>query len=54
MKTLCKLKKDDLALSIQKIIKITQKPKYICTKCARVAKDKEYLCHAMKMKKNKE
>lgn len=54
MKTLCKLKKEDIALSINKIIKITKKPEYICTKCGRVANEKGYLCHAMKMKKQKE
>lgn len=53
MKELCKLKKNDLQSSIAKIIKITNSPEYICTNCARVANEKKYLCHPMKMKEKK-
>ncbi len=49
MKELCKLKKNDLIAHLEKIIKITNKPKFICTKCARVAKEKKYLCNPEKM-----
>lgn len=49
IKELCKLKKHELAAHLEKIIKITKKPKFICTKCARVAKEKKYLCDPEKM-----
>jgi len=45
MKTLCKLKKDELADDFKKIVKIVKKPKFICEKCARAAKEKKYLCN---------
>ena len=51
MKTLCKLKKDELSKNFKKIIKIVKKPKFICEKCARVAKDKKYLCNPIALKK---
>lgn len=44
MKSLCKMKKDDIATSFKKLSDITCKPKYMCAKCARVAKDEKYLC----------
>jgi len=51
MKSLCGYKKEDIANKLKKITKIVQKPKYICKKCARVAKGKEYLCLAIKLEK---
>ena len=40
-KPMCKLaKKDKLA----EIARLSDKPQYICTKCARVANDKKSLC----------
>jgi len=51
MTTLCKLKKNELATDFKKIIKIVKKPKFICEKCARVAKDKKYLCSPLALKK---
>lgn len=50
MKTLCKLKKNELADEFKKILKIVKKPKFICEKCARVAHEKKYLCNAIAMK----
>jgi hypothetical protein len=44
-KVLCEMKKADIA----DVIKIVSKPKYICSKCFRVAKDKEYLCSGKKI-----
>ncbi len=49
MKELCKLNKNELTAHLKKIIKITKKPKFICTKCARAAKEKKYLCSPEKM-----
>lgn len=51
MKELCKLKKDEFSKNIKKIVKIVKKPKFICEKCARVAKDKKYLCNPMVLRK---
>lgn len=50
MKTLCKLKKNELTTNFKKIIKIVKKPKFICEKCARVANDKKYLCNSIVLK----
>ncbi len=49
MKTLCKLKKNELATDFKKIIEIVIKPKYICQKCARAANEKKYLCDPKKI-----
>ena len=51
MKEFCKLKKDELYKNIKKIVKIVKKPKFICEKCARVAKEKKYLCNPIVPKK---
>jgi hypothetical protein len=51
IKKLCSLKKDDVKMYAKKIIKIVSKPKFICEKCARVAKDEKHLCHAVPLKK---
>lgn len=53
MKTLCKLGKNDVSKDLKKIVKIVKKPKFICEKCARVAKEKKYLCAPIKLKKCK-
>jgi len=51
IKQLCSLKKEDVKTYAKKIIKIVSKPKFICEKCARVAKDEKHLCHAFPLKK---
>jgi len=51
MKTLCKLKKDELTDNFKQIVKIVIKPKFICEKCARVAQEKKYLCSPLALKK---
>lgn len=53
VKKLCGLKKDDIEKQMEKILKIVSEPKYICEKCARVAKDDEHLCHPLSFKKAK-
>lgn len=50
IKPLCAWKKSDIEAHAKKLIKIVKKPKFICTKCARVAKEKAFLCHAKKIK----
>lgn len=47
---LCVLKKSDFEKHTKKIIKIMKNPKFICTKCIRVANEKEFLCHPSKIK----
>jgi hypothetical protein len=47
---LCALKKSDIEKHTKKIIKIVKDPKFICTKCIRVAHDKDFLCHPSKIK----
>lgn len=51
IKKLCALKKGDIEELEKKLFKILSKPKFICEKCARVAKDEKYLCHAKVLKK---
>jgi hypothetical protein len=40
---LCDWKKDEIKNNLTELKKIVGKPKYICLKCARVAKDASYL-----------
>lgn len=51
IKKLCALKKSDIEENTKKLFKIVSKPKFICTKCARVSKDEKHLCHASSLKK---
>jgi hypothetical protein len=51
IKKLCSLKKDDIKTYTKKIVKIVSKPKCICEKCARVARDEKHLCHPTSLKK---
>jgi hypothetical protein len=47
--TLCKLDKHDREESMDVIVSLVSEPKFICRKCARVAKNKKYLCHPIKI-----
>lgn len=51
MKQLCKMKKDEISTCFKKLTDITGKPKFMCTKCARVAKDEKYLCRPASLAK---
>lgn len=50
IKKLCGLKKMTLK-SMQKIVKIVSKPKFICEKCARVSKDESIFATLVRLKK---
>lgn len=43
-KTLCELSKKEIKELKKEIWKVVKEPKYICEKCARVSKDKKFLC----------
>jgi len=48
-KTLCDLDKKDIEKRLDQISRIVSEPQYICRKCARAAKRKEYLCKPQKI-----
>lgn len=50
-KTLCEWRSHEIPEALGELRKIVRKPKFICTKCARSAGEKEYLCHPLKLKK---
>lgn len=52
-KTLCDWHKEDIEKDLKILIGMTENPKYICRKCARVANSSESLCKAIKMKKSR-
>ena len=43
-KPLCKWDKDDIKDNFKELKKIVSEPRYLCRKCARVAKKEEWLC----------
>ena len=43
-KSFCKWEKDEIKYNIATILELTAGPKYICQKCARVAKNKINVC----------
>jgi len=44
MKTLCDLKKDYIEENISEVIKLVDKPKYVCRKCLRSVNEKDMVC----------
>ena len=48
--TFCDLDKAYIKKNIDEIISLTNKPKYICTKCVRVANEEVHLCKPVKIK----
>jgi hypothetical protein len=42
---LCKWPKERFQKDLEELKKVVAKPKYVCTKCGRVARKKGYLCH---------
>lgn len=49
MKEICKIKSIELESSFKEVRKIVKKPKYICSKCLRVSKKKEYVCKPLEL-----
>jgi len=49
-KTLCSLDRDEIEDNIDEIAKIVSGARYICRKCARVARKKKYLCKPVRLK----
>jgi hypothetical protein len=43
-KSFCKWEKNDIKVNLQAIYALTADPKYVCEKCARVAKLKANVC----------
>ena len=50
MKTLCDLDKKELEKRLPEIMRMVDRPRYICRKCARAANDKDRLCRPRKIK----
>ncbi len=50
MKTICDFDSDDITKNIDKIMKLVDKPKYVCNKCARAANDEDRVCKPVKIK----
>ena len=48
-KKMCKIGKDDFRKNEEAVIAQVLSPKYICTKCLRVASDKKLLCKPRKL-----
>lgn len=49
-KKLCKWHKEDINNNLAQLIKMVRKPKYLCSKCGRVCRDKNSLCKPVKFK----
>ena len=43
-KHLCKWDKEEIKDNLEKIKKIVAKPRFVCRKCGRAAKDSDFLC----------
>ncbi|MBU1101499.1 MAG: hypothetical protein KKA84_13950 [Bacteroidetes bacterium] len=52
IETLCNLKKSAVTERFEEIVKMVNKPNYICKKCARVANEQIMVCKPKKMHKN--
>jgi len=49
-KSICDWDKKDIEKNLKEIASQVSKPKYVCRKCARVARDEKLLCKAVKIK----
>jgi hypothetical protein len=50
MKSLCECSKKEVEKRLAEIMRLVDRPRYICCKCARAANDKELLCKPRKIK----
>lgn len=48
-KSLCKWKKKDIDKDLHSLMRIVEKPKFICKDCLRAAQDKNFLCKPTKI-----
>lgn len=49
MKSLCQLKSKEIEKNLHEIMKEIAKPKYVCERCARAAREKKHLCKPVKI-----
>ncbi|THJ38835.1 hypothetical protein CF105_18240 [Aeromonas veronii] len=49
-KTLCEWRRHEIPTDLKALRKIVRKPKFVCSKCARSANDKGYLCQPLRLK----
>jgi len=49
-KSLCKFSKDDIEKHFDKLAEVTYKSSFLCTKCARSANSKKWLCKPKEIK----
>lgn len=52
-KSFCKWGKDNIQDNLAEVIELTAKPKYVCQKCARVARRKANVCDPYEIPKKK-
>jgi len=50
-KSFCDLDKEYIKKNLDEIISLTDQPKYVCSKCARVGNEETHLCKPVKMEK---
>lgn len=50
---LCKWEKQEFQDNYAKLVKIVKKPQYICIKCGRVSKNKNYICKPLEIDSEK-
>lgn len=49
MKSLCQLKSKEIEKNLRDVMKEVAKPRYVCEKCARAAREKKLLCKPVKI-----
>ncbi|MBN2008213.1 hypothetical protein JW960_02580 [candidate division KSB1 bacterium] len=48
-KKLCKWDKEDIQADFKKLKKLVKKPKYVCEKCGRAAREDSALCRPVEL-----